>query len=176
MSVLEFFVSKPGDESAGMGFMVALQKRPQPWIEDIMKEMSLTQEALGEVLGMSQSQVSKKLNGELAFKITDIPVLCRFLGIDLATCLINVTGIEDFRGLDGTRATHSQRSAFDVERVRVSIQVVLSVAQQKQYKLTPGQAAALVEAVLKNLHDVEDIKARGATFVLGMIVVNKEAV
>ena len=51
------------------------------------EESNLTQTSLGEMIGVSQSQVSKYLLGKKALNIDELDAICTILGLDIAAVI-----------------------------------------------------------------------------------------
>lgn len=51
-------------------------------LKNMMKEKSISQKQLASLIGISEGQLCKKLNGEYVFKQTEIIKICETLNID----------------------------------------------------------------------------------------------
>ncbi|MDO8107132.1 helix-turn-helix transcriptional regulator [Isoptericola sp. b441] len=56
-------------------------------VRQVLRERHLSQEQLGEVLGLSQQAVSDRLRGRTRFSLRDLDALARHLGVPVAELL-----------------------------------------------------------------------------------------
>lgn len=56
-------------------------------VAEVMTQEGVTQASLARTLGLHQSTVSRKLSGEIAWRVNELDILARSLGLPLARLL-----------------------------------------------------------------------------------------
>jgi transcriptional regulator with XRE-family HTH domain len=70
----------------------ALSKAIAGMLRDALVRSTLSQEAFGALVGISQSQLSKHLRGEVDLTVTQLDTICRELGLSI----VEVVDAADF--------------------------------------------------------------------------------